>query len=180
VLTFEIRGASERDAIRRKEYENLYAGYITDHLTMRLDGYTVPLWGEGHNLYPQQVFSLTSENRLLPEVIQKQVRFLSGKGPWLYRKIHTGEGEKLRTVKVPVEYPAITDWLESREEQGFEHYRDCLMSLAVDFYYVNTLCTKYHFTRARRLSVRSGMLPVAALSYAGADAACLATRSATG
>jgi len=65
VLTFEMQGIAERDEIREKEFKSLYAKYITEQATMKLDEFTIPLWGEGHNLYPQQVFSTTSENKLL-------------------------------------------------------------------------------------------------------------------
>ena len=47
-------------------------------MTMKVGNYT--LWGEDNNLYPQEVFSVTSENKLLPEIIKKQVKFLFGKG----------------------------------------------------------------------------------------------------
>jgi hypothetical protein len=87
VLTFEIQGIAEREEIREKEFQNLYSRYLQDNMTMRVGDLTVPLWGEGHNLYPQQVFSTTSENKLLPEVIRKQVKFLFGKGPRLYREL---------------------------------------------------------------------------------------------
>jgi hypothetical protein len=121
VLTFEIQGVSEREEIREKEFQNLYSKYLIDRMTMRLDDFTVPLWGEGHNLYPQQIFSTTSENKLLPEVIQKQVKFLFGKGPRLFQEIIQGEGEKQRRVRIPVEVPEIQDWLESWEENGYNH-----------------------------------------------------------
>jgi hypothetical protein len=97
VLTFEIQGIAEREEIREKEYQNLYSRYRQDNMTMRVGEFTVPLWGEGHNLYPQQVFSTTSENKLLPEVIRKQVKFLFGKGPRLYREVIQGEGKKTKS-----------------------------------------------------------------------------------
>jgi hypothetical protein len=87
-----------------------------------------------------------------------------------------GEGEKQRRVRVPVEHPAIADWLDSWESQGFEPFWEYLRNLITDYYYVNTVVTKYHFTRARRLGGGAGMRPVAALGYVGADEARLATR----
>ena len=181
VLTFEIQGISERDEIREKEFQSLYSKYITDQATMRLDDYTVPLWGDGHNLYPQQVFSTTSENKLLPEVIQKQVKFLFGKGPRLYQEVVRGEGEKQRRVRIPIENKEIQDWLESWEESGFDGVWAYLKNLITDYYYVNTCITQYEFSRTRRLSpslsgkVGAG-LPVIALSYIGSDEARLATK----
>jgi len=176
LITFEIQGISEREEIREKQFQSLYAKYISDQATMRLDEFTVLLWGEGHNLYPQQVFSTTSENKLIPEVVQKQIKFLFGKGPRLYQEIIQGEGEKQRRVRIPIEIPEIQDWLESWEENGYNHYWDYLKNIITDFYYVNTCISKYELSRARRMvgSVKGN--PIQALTYMGADQARLATK----
>jgi hypothetical protein len=194
VITFEVRGLSERAELKSKEYESIYSRYITENMTMQLDDFIVPLWGESHNLYPQEVFSTTSENKLLPELIKKQVKFLFGKGPRLYREVIEGEGEKQRRVRIPVEMREVTEWLESWEETTGEHYWDYLKNLITDYYYVNTCCTKYYFTAARRLHLTpvpspqgEGRKPlktpsggrfkgICALGYVGSDEARLATR----
>jgi hypothetical protein len=180
VLTFEIQGISEREEIREKEFRTLYSKYITEQATMKLEGFTIPLWGEGHNLYPQQVYSTTSENKLLPEVIQKQVKFLFGKGPRLYQEVIRGEGEKQRRVRIPIERPDIHDWLESWEETGAEPYWDYLKNLITDYYYVNTCVTRYNFSKARRLATQAPAgktRPILSLSYIGSDEARLATKT---
>ena len=181
LITFEIQGISEREELRERQFQSLYAKYISDQATMRLDDFTVPLWGEGHNLYPQQVFSTTSENKLLPEVIRKQVKFLFGKGPRLYQEVIQGDGEKQRRVRIPVENPEIQDWLDSWEDSGAESCWDYLINLITDYYYVNTCVSRYNFSRGRRSapspSGRAGVgLPVLSLSYIGSDTARLATR----
>ena len=181
LITFEIQGITEREEIREKQFQSLYSKYISDQMTMRLNEFSVPLWGEGHNLYPQQVFTTTEENKLLPEVIQKQVKFLFGKGPRLYREIIQGEGENQRRVRIPVENKEIQDWLNSWEENGYNHYWDYLKNTITDFYYVNTCVSKYEFSRLRRLapspSGRAGVgLPIQALTYIGSDQARLATK----
>ena len=58
----------------------------------------VPIWGEGHNLYPQEVYNTVSDNKLLPEILQKQVEFLFGRGPYLYTTITEGEGKNKKQV----------------------------------------------------------------------------------
>jgi hypothetical protein len=178
IMTFEIQGVSEREDIRHKEYEKIYSKYRTENMTMHVGDYVVPLWGEGHNLYPQEVFSTTSENKLLPEVIKKQVKFLFGKGPRLYKEIIEGEGEKQRRVRIPVEIPEIQESLEQWEEWGYDPYWDYLRNLITDYYYVNTCVSRYRFSRARRLAGRQieKSRPVLALTYVGADEARLATR----
>ncbi|MCL1936772.1 MAG: hypothetical protein FWF52_00040 [Candidatus Azobacteroides sp.] len=143
---------------------------------MRLDDFTVPLWGEGHNLYPQHVFSTTSENKLLPELIQKQVKFLFGKSPRLYEIIQ-GEGEKQRRIRIPVEVPEIQDWLEYWEKNGFDPYWDYLQNEITDYYFVNTCITRYNFSRSRKLVGGVNKIqPVQALTYIGSDTARLATK----
>lgn len=174
VLTFEVEGFSERDAIREKEYCSIYSKCPADNLTMRVDRYTVPLWGDGHNLYPQEVYSITGENKLLPELIHKQVKFLFGKGPRLYRETIRGEGDKQKTVRLPVDIPEIRSWLESWEENGYNHYWEYLKNLITDYYYVNTCVTKYEFSKARRLE-NTSLPKIRALTHIGADEARLAT-----
>ena len=179
LITFEIQGISEREELREKRFQSLYAKYISDQMTMRLDDFTVPLWGEGHNLYPQEIFSTTSENKLLPEVIRKQVKFLFGKGPRLYREVIQGEGEKQRRVRIPVEVPQIQDWLDSWEDNGFESCWDYLINLITDYYYVNTCVSRFNFSKTRRLVGQMNMskaLPIISLSYIGSDTARLATK----
>ncbi|MCL1942549.1 MAG: hypothetical protein FWF54_03245 [Candidatus Azobacteroides sp.] len=177
VLTFEIQGIAEREDIRQKEYQNIYSKYITENHTMKIGDFIVPMWGEGHNLYPQEVFSTTSENKLFPEVIKKQVNFLFGKGPRLYREIIQGEGEKQRRVRIPVENQEIQDWLNSWEEAGYDHYWGYLRNLITDYYYVNTCISQYHFGVARRIRRQIGReLKILALSYVGSDEARLATK----
>lgn len=178
VLTFEVQGVADRESILQKEYQNIYSRYITDNMTMRLDDYVVPLWGEGHNLYPQEVYSVTSENKLLPEVINKQVKFLFGKGPRLYKEVLQGEGEKQRRVRIPVEDQEIQEAFDRWEDLGHDHPFEYLKNVVTDFYYVNTCVSRFHFSRSRRLpgQVIGKHLPVLALSYVGADEARLATK----
>ena len=96
VVTFEVQGAISRDGMANSEYHNLYARYLNENRTMQLQGFTVPIWGEGHNLYPQEVYNTVSDNKLLPEILQKQVEFLFGRGPYLYTTITEGEGKNSR------------------------------------------------------------------------------------
>ncbi len=172
IMTFEIQGVSEREDLRLREYQTIYHRYASDRMTMQLGGYTVPMWGEGHNLYPQEVFSTISENKLLPEVIEKQIRFLFGKGPRLYyEKVEDVQGSK-RRIRIPTYDSAINSWLESWESRGFNHYWDYIRNLANDYYHVKTCVSKYEFNKSRRLG--SG-IPIDALTYVGSDEARLAT-----
>jgi hypothetical protein len=175
LVTFEVKGAAATtldDAAA--EYQALYARFIGENMTMQMQGYTIPLWGDRHNLYPQEVHAAVSENKLLPEILQKQVEFLFGKGPFLYTPVIDGEGARAKITRVPVEDPRVTSWLESWEASGVDHYWDYLLNLVEDFYYTSSAITRYHFTRARRLPAAG--IPVLALSHVDAATARLATR----
>lgn len=173
VITFDVQGVSMRKSIAEKEYRNLYARYLNENRTMQLQGYQIPVWGEGHNLYPQEVYNSVSDNKLLPEILQKQVEFLFGKGPCLYQTIVDGIGKNARQIRVPVMVPEIEAWLNSWEMAGSEPFWDYLINLIEDFYHTNSCVTRYNFTRARRIP---GMgLPVQTLSYVGTDTARFAT-----
>ena len=172
VATFEIQGYAEREDIRAKEYRTIYSKYAADRYHFQLEGgFTIPMWGDGHNLYPQEVYTTISENKLLPEVIRKKVHFLFGKGPRLYREVVVGEESHQRRVRVPVEDPEIMAWLESWEKKGQEHYWEYLKNVINDYYHVKTAVTKYHYNRGRRLGNQK---PIDALSYVGSDQARLA------
>ncbi|MDR2130546.1 MAG: hypothetical protein LBP56_05185 [Odoribacteraceae bacterium] len=174
VVTFEIQGRSFDIDDTPAEYRNLYSRFTGQNMTMQLEEYTVPLWGEGHNLYPQEVYEAVSENKLLPEILQKQVEFLFGKGPFLYTPVIEGEGARAKITRVPVHVPEIAAWFESWETAGVDSLWDYLLRLTEDFYYTNSAITRYHFTRARR--VPGLALPVLALSHVDASEARLATR----
>jgi hypothetical protein len=171
VLTFEIQGVSERENITTREFQTLYSKYSTDRVTMRLGDYTIPFWGEGHNLYPQEVAAVVGEHKLIPKLIEKQVKFLFGKGPRLYQEQVIGEGADARRVRVPIVDSNIQNWLESWEEKGYNHHYDYIKSLATDYYLVKTCATKYNFNKGRRIGAPAS---IDALSYVGADEARLA------
>jgi hypothetical protein len=174
VVTFEIKGRSPLLDEDANEYAHLYAHLVDDNMTMQMQGYTVPLWGDRHNLYPQEVYNAVSENKLLPEILQKQVEFLFGKGPFLYTQLIDGEGANARLARVPVHDPEITAWLESWEAAGVGSYWDYLLGLIEDYYYTNSAITRFNFSRARRLPGVG--LPVLSLSHVDASTARLATR----
>ncbi len=170
VATFMIEGMEDSDSLRQNSFRKTYERLIQEKGTMQLQGYTVPLWGDGHNLYPQEVEMLIRENKLLPSILRKQEDFLFGKGPMLYRE----EVQEGKTVRVPVQDKEIEAWLNSWEQRGYPDYRDYLRSLIGDYYRVHTCCSKYHFSRARRIpGQQTGS--ILALSYIGADTARLAT-----
>lgn len=173
VFTFEVQGLAEREDILFADSKSMYRKYVSDRMTVNLGDFVVPLWGEGHNLYPQEIYSAISENKLLPEVIRKQRKFMFGKGPRLHKEIIKGEGEDAKRVRIPYEDKAIQEWLESWEENGYPHYWEYLNCLINDYYHVDTCISRYNYNLSRRIN---GRLPIAALTYVGSDEARLAAK----
>jgi len=172
VLTFEIQGVSERENITTREFQTLYSKYSTDRVTMRLGDYTIPFWGEGHNLYPQEVAATVGEHKLIPQLIQKQVKFLFGKGPRLFQEQVVGDKpENKRRVRVPWYDKGIQAWVDSWEDKGFNSMFEYVRNIIYDYYFVKTYASKYNFNKGRRIGSPAS---IDALSYVGADEARLA------
>lgn len=173
VVTFEVQGLADREDILFSDSRSVYSKYASSRSTLNLSGFTVPMWGEGHNLYPQEVYAAVSENKLLPEVIRKQVELIFGKGPRLYQEQIIGEGEHQKRVRIPIENIEILEWLEGWEENGLPHYWEYLKNIITDFYYVDTCISQYHFHLSR---IIRGPHPIVGLSYVGSDEARLAAK----
>ena len=168
VVMFTIDGLDDDEQERLDGYRRLYRPYTGENVCVTIGGYHVPIWGELHNLYPQEVDALIRENKLLPGILRKQEDFLYGHGPYLYRE-EIVDGKK---VRVPIEDERIQNWLDSWERFGVDSYEDYLRQLIADYYRVRTCITQYRFARGRVFSIAGSIL---ALSYVGADEARLAT-----
>lgn len=174
VMSFEVQGVSAREDIRSQEFRTIYSKFATDRLGVRLGEFFVPMWGDNHNLYPLEVFAAVSENKILPEIIDKQIKYLYGKGPFLY----TEKEVDGRIVRIPyagdATLPAwmIQSWLDSWESKGFDDYKTYLKKISTDFYYVRTYCSRFNFNKRRRIGDYGY---IDGLSYVGADEARPAT-----
>ena len=107
VLSFKIQGVSERNEVMNQEYRNIYRNYMSESTGIQMGDYLVPMWGEGHNLYPQEVYNVISDNKLLPELLSKQVQFLFGKGPYLYKEEIVGEGLRVHAPELNADARAV-------------------------------------------------------------------------
>jgi hypothetical protein len=122
----------------------------------QIDEYYVLSFGPD-NKEPNRVRDTIGKNRLLPELIEKQVRFLYGQGHYLYK--HEVQENKL--VRVPLPVPAITQWLDSWRESGIRDGIDTYINKAIrDFYYMEGVWNKWRMTKARRVD---GDKPIAGL-----------------
>lgn len=178
LVTYDIQGVQDREDILFSESKSVYSRYASDRQTLRLDNFQVPFWGEGTNLYPQEVYSVVSENKLLPGILDKLIKYLFGKGLMIYTMETVGEGADQKEVRVPYQNlkvkKQIMDWLNSWPEKGYPHYWEYLKNVITDYYYVSSRSTQFHYSRSRRLNNRSN-LPIEALTYVGAEEIRLAT-----
>lgn len=167
ILTFEIEGGLPVDDSLTLSHNRMLAEYQSDRTTLAINGKYVVPWG-ANNLYPQEVMMLISENKLLPEILEKQIEYLYGQGLMVYKL--DDDGNKLRVNDKSGR--AIQDWLNHFARVTGETANDYVLGLITDYYHVNTTVTRFHFNKSRR--IEGGPLPVAALSYIGADQARLA------
>jgi len=167
VATFEVEGVEFKEDWQNDTFLNLYNRFLNEQKTMTIGEYSVPLWGENHNLYPQEVSTVISNNKLLPSVLQKRIDFLFGKGPYLFQV----ENKENKTQRIPYYDSNIMEWLQSWENNGYDNYWTYLFNLISDFYYYKTCISQYHFNRSRRLGNEKSVI---ALSYIGSDEARLA------
>ncbi|MCK5134872.1 MAG: hypothetical protein KAR19_03730 [Bacteroidales bacterium] len=111
------------------------------------------------NLLPEEIQLMIGGNRLLPELIEKQMRILYGQGPQVYKKGF----EKNKLIRHWEEKPEITDWMDSWQPRGLqdsaEHF---FMKTIRDFYYFEDYWIKWKFSKSRRTN---GPLPVIGLEH---------------
>lgn len=178
VITFEVQGVENRF----DEYENkvvskkdsYYSRYMNEYSGIRIGDHIVPAWGD-NNLYPQSVFSLTSANKLIPQLLEKQAEYMYGKGPYLFKEVIEGTD----IVKVPAQDREIEDWLNSWEQNGLMPVEEYLLQTIQEYYHVPAVASKFVFSKARRMSslpnFRNYSLPIIGLEKPGLENIRLAT-----
>jgi hypothetical protein len=122
----------------------------------KVDKYNILSFGSD-NREPNRVRDIIGKNRLLPELIEKQVRFLYGQGYYLYKY----EVQDNKPVRVPINVPIINQWLDSWRENSVNDSVDIYINKAIrDFYYMEGIWNKWLMTKSRRIG---GPVPVAGL-----------------
>ncbi len=114
------------------------------------------------NLDPNTSDKMISENRLLPELIEKQGKILYGRRPMLYRDAVNEAGEVTRQY---LNVPEISAWLDSWRENGMPDSFEIYINKAIrSYYYSEGIFTKWHLAKGLKLGIR-GILPVAGLEH---------------
>lgn len=121
------------------------------------------IWPNGaDNLDPNTCKTLIMGNRLLPQLIEKQIAILYGTGPKLFKESISPDGKIVRTY---VQIPAIQAWLDSWLQNGLpDSYEIYLNKCIRSYYYSEGIFSKIHLSRAQITGIRKA-LPVAGLEH---------------
>lgn len=120
------------------------------------------IWPAGaDNLEPNTCKTLISGNRLLPQLIEKQIAILYGTGPQLYISEITEDGKIQRRY---IKDSKIQQWLDSWRENGMpDTYETYLNKCIRSYYYSEGIFSKLHLTRAHGAGLKG--IPVAGLEH---------------
>lgn len=117
---------------------------------LNVQGYNVYARGE-HNLQCEEIEYTIKRNRLHPRLIDKQVKFLYGKGPHGYYITTDSEGTLQRKW---YRDPEVFRWLESWQRNGIEtSYTDFAMSLIRRFYTFYDYFAKHRFSMGAQFGI---------------------------
>jgi len=128
-------------------------------ILMHVSGYTVYPFGPD-NLEPTLVRDMISGNRLLPELIEKQIRMLYGNGPMLFRQTIDRDGGVRR---VYLEDSEIRGWLESWQELGMaDNFLTYINKCIRSFYYTEGIFSRWRMSVGGRTPYT---LPISGLEH---------------
>ncbi|MFH0757334.1 MAG: hypothetical protein V2B15_08615 [Bacteroidota bacterium] len=122
------------------------------------------------NLLPEEIQLMVGGNRLLPELIEKQVRILYGQGPYVFKKTVVGG----RPARQWEDNKEITSWMNAWQISGLQDtIEDFYLKAIRDFYYFEDYWVKWRYNRSRRIG---GPAPVLGLEHMDNRRCRLATR----
>lgn len=166
VLTFQVGGESITDAFSSLTAPSLYEH--TEHLVQVAD-YRVLTRGH-NNRSVTEIASNVKSNRLLPEVIEKQVKIMYGLGLHAYRPTFDDNGKLVRKWE---DCPEITTWLRSWNRYGLtDDANDVVQECIRRYYYFEDFFVKWRFLKGKSI----GRLPVAGFELVENSRARLATK----
>ncbi|MBI9052466.1 MAG: hypothetical protein JEY96_01530 [Bacteroidales bacterium] len=171
VMTYEVKGAAltmEEERLEMLKSSKTFLN-LRDNHTFEVQGYRILPYGKEHNNFPIELREIVKDNRLMPELLEKQIKLLHGKTPFLYKEKIEGKD----IIRQPIDAPKIKAWLESWKQNGLKHdYRTYLLNVIRDFYWVEGIFSKYVYNKSRRTN---GKLPVRGLEHTPVKRARFAT-----
>lgn len=122
---------------------------------LHVKGYNIAARGY-NNRQCEELEMDIKKNRLLPSLINKQIKMLYGSGPAVYiNKLKEG-----KMIREWVEQPAIYAWLNNWQEYGAEmSHTDCAMAMIRNYYFFRDYFVKHRMSLGKRI----GRMPIACL-----------------
>ncbi len=165
VFTFQM-GTNPKATTGEIDLEQ-FAGIPLPYV-LNVDGYKVLIMGKTNTL-PDEVETVIGGNRILPELIDKRVKLLSGEGLHVYK--NKKDGKKIE--REWVDQPLIDNWLDSWQDNGLQDSAsDVALKYVIDYYHMETFFPRWRFRKTRRLG---GQLPVVGLEHIPIKKSRLAT-----
>ena len=170
VVSFEIIKHADQASIEAEKAE-MNSIYVYAEVFKLVD-YSVAAYGKYNNV-PEDLRELVKNNHLLPEILNKQVRYMYGQGPELFEE--KMEGNKKTRIPIPkATHPQVWEWLNSWKQAGLaDDMRAYLKRVIREYYYTEGIFSKWVFNRSRRTG---GPMPVRGLEYMTSTRTRLATR----
>lgn len=169
VVSFEILKYADQQSI---DAEKASMQRPAINQVFKLKKYTVAGYGPYNNM-PGELRDLIKNNHLLPEILSKQVRFMYGQGPELFKE----KVENDRKTRVPVDrskYADVWRWLNSWESNGLaDDVRTYLKRVIREYYYTEGIFVKWVYNKSRRTG---GPMPIRGLEYVPSTRARIATK----
>jgi hypothetical protein len=170
VVSFEIIKHADQQSIEA-EKASMNTIYVYADVFKLVD-YNVAAYGKYNNV-PEDLRELVKNNHLLPEILNKQVRYMYGQGPELFEEKIEGN-KKTRVPIAKDQYPQVWAWLNSWDSNGLaDDVRTYLKRVIREYYYTEGIFTKWAFNRSRRTG---GAIPVRGLEYMPTTRTRLGTR----
>lgn len=168
VLTFQIGGSSVSDIMDAPSSRSIFPS-TRDGFIVKVGDYNVLTRGMDDRQIEDITVNIKS-NRLMPEVIEKQVKIMYGRGLFVYRPEFDRDG---RLVQRWVDVPEIMEWLRSWNDFGIvDDYNDFALEVIRRYYYFEDVFVKWRFLSGKAI----GRMPVAGLELVENARARLATR----
>ncbi len=173
-VTYQMGDSTPLSSLHTGEASPSDKGFIPSALP--IGNYRV--WPCGQkNLDFNECKNLIKGNRLLPSLIEKQVRILYGNGPMLYQSIQEKDGKVRRQY---LHNEKIQSWLDSWRENGIQDsYETYLNKCVRSFYYSEGIFSKWRISVGYRAGVARN-LPVTGLEYVSELRCRMATRKNLG
>ena len=144
VYTFQIGSATTNP----KLVINPNMAYPPGPILLTVDEFRILTKGATNN-DDEEIEHTLEENRLIPELIEKQVRIMYGKGPRPYIEDYDKDNKLLRKWQKNAE---IENWLDSWEDAGLDPFKETAKAIIRRFYTFEEFYSKPYIRATRFLN----------------------------